>query len=122
MIDDLREGKSQRLVSNIYGVPKSTVGDIWKDREKIQNYVLSSDCPSVSKKRHIIREAKFEDLEKALVTWFMQQCSKGAPVSGPLLKEKALQLSIPFIQKVQAVPSHLWLAIDGFPTLFLGME
>jgi hypothetical protein len=87
MIDDLRERKSQRLVSNIYGVPKSTVGDIWKDREKIQNYVLSSDCPSVSKKRHIIREAKFEDLEKALVTWFMQQCSKGAPVSGPLLKE-----------------------------------
>ena len=34
-IDDLKEGKSQRLVGDVHGVPKSTVGDIWKDRGKI---------------------------------------------------------------------------------------
>ena len=52
----------------------------------------TSDCPTFAKKRCIVREAKFEELEKACYTWFMQQRSKGAPVSGPLLKEKAMQL------------------------------
>ena len=51
----------------------------------------TSDCPTFAKKRCIVREAKFEELEKACYTWFMQQRSKGAPVSGSLL-EKALQL------------------------------
>ena len=72
IIDDLKEGKSQRLVGDIHGVPKSTVGDIWKDREKIEKYVSTSDCPTFAKKRCIVREAKFEELEKACYTWFMQ--------------------------------------------------
>ena len=32
----LKERKSQRLVSDIYRVPKSTVGDIWKELEKVE--------------------------------------------------------------------------------------
>ncbi len=92
IIEELTKGKSQRLVSNIFEVPKSTVADIWKLREKIQLHVSSSDNPSLAKKRCIIREAQFEDLEKACYLWFIQQRSKGAPVSGPLVQEKALQL------------------------------
>ena len=92
IISDIRGGKSQRCVAEIYQTPKSTVGDIWKDREKIERHVSASDCPSFAKKRCIVREAKFEELDKACYTWFMQQRSRGAPVSGPLLKEKALQL------------------------------
>ena len=83
IIDDLKERKSQQLVGDIHGVPKSTVGDIWKDRGKIDKYASTSDCPTFAKKRCIVREAKFEKLEKACYTWFMQQRSKGAPVSGP---------------------------------------
>ena len=92
IIDDLRKGRSQQLVSDTYGVPKSTIDDIWKERDKVENYVSTSDCPSVAKKKCIIRKAKFEELKKACFMWFMQQRSKGAPVSGPLLREKALQL------------------------------
>jgi len=92
VIKELREGKSQRCVADLCSLPKSTVGDIWKDREKIQNHVSSSDCPSFAKRRHIVREAHFEKLDKACYLWFLQQRSKGAPVSGPVLKEKALQL------------------------------
>ena len=43
IVDDLKEGKSQRLVGDIHVVPKSTVGDIWKDRGKIEKYVSTSD-------------------------------------------------------------------------------
>ena len=39
-----------------------------------------------------MRDAHFEKLDKACYLWFLQQCSKGAPVSGPVLKEKALHV------------------------------
>ena len=50
IIDDLRKGKPQQLVSDTFGVPKPTIGDIWKEQEKIENYVSMSDCPSIAKK------------------------------------------------------------------------
>ena len=37
IIAELAKGKSQRLVSEIFQMPKSAVNDIWKQREKIQN-------------------------------------------------------------------------------------
>ena len=42
------------------------------------------------KKRCIVKEANFEKLNKAVYTWFIRW--KGAPVSGSLLQEKALQM------------------------------
>ena len=53
IIGDMKKGKSVRCVSGLYDVPKSTVGDIWEDREKIGKHVSASDCPSFAKKRHI---------------------------------------------------------------------
>ena len=35
----VKERKSQQLVSDIYGVPKSTVGDIRKEQEKIKTII-----------------------------------------------------------------------------------
>ncbi len=39
-----------------------------------------------------MREANFEKIDQACHLWFLQQRSKGAPISGPLLREKALLL------------------------------
>ena len=61
IIDNLKEGKSQRLIGDIQGVPKSTVGDIWKDLGKIEKYMSTSDCPTFAKKRCIVREAKLRN-------------------------------------------------------------
>ena len=60
-----------------------------------------------------LERAKFEELEKAGYLRFSQQHSKGAPVSGPLLKEKAIQLfhSIyPESTDVSFVASSGWLS------------
>ena len=43
MVEELKKGKSQRLVSDTFVVPKSTITDIWKTREKIERHVSSSD-------------------------------------------------------------------------------
>ena len=92
IIEELKKGKSQRYVSELYQVPKSTVADIWKLKDKIESHVSASDNPSSAKKRCIMKEAQFEALDKASYLWFMQQRSRGAPVSSPLLQEKALIL------------------------------
>ena len=75
-----------------FEIDKSTIADTWKDRKKIKSHVFASDNPSFSKKRCIVREAQYEELDRARYIWFTQQCVKGNPVSGPLLQEKALQM------------------------------
>ena len=67
-----------------------TVGDIWKEREKIENYIGTGECPSALKKRCIVKEALFSKVDQACYEWFMQQRCKAAPVYGPILQEKAL--------------------------------
>ena len=92
IVSQLKKVKSQRFVSSLFDIPKSTVADVWKAREKIERHDSASDNPSFAKMRCIVKEANFEKLDKAVYTWFIQQRSKGAPVSGPLLQEKALQM------------------------------
>ncbi len=58
IIRHLKKGKSVRAVSELCSIPKSTVCDIWKDREKIEAHVSASESPSLMK-RCIMREANF---------------------------------------------------------------
>ena len=87
IIVEIHTGKEQMLVSDIFGVPKSTIGDIWKDRDKIEAHMTASDNPSFAKKRCIVREPCFDKLDQACYLWFQQQRSKGAAVSGPVSRQ-----------------------------------
>lgn len=90
IVRELEKGISQRVVGEKFGVAKSTVADIWKDREKLSAATSSSESPAFySKKRCIVRPPKFQLVDEACWKWFCQQRSKGAPVSGVLLQEKA---------------------------------
>ena len=48
IIAELRQGKSQRAVSDRFGVAKLTVGDIWKNKDKIEMHVTASANPTVN--------------------------------------------------------------------------
>ena len=71
-----------------FGVPKSTVGVVWKDRDKIEAHVSASGNPVFAKKRCIVREPQFDKLNQGMLCMVSQQRSKGAPMSGPVLQEK----------------------------------
>ena len=90
IIQALENGNSQRVVGVKLGVSKSTVADIWKDRKKISDSIAASELSSYAKKRCIIRAAKYVLVDDACWKWFCRQRSKGAPISGPLMQEKAL--------------------------------
>ena len=65
IITQIRQGRSQRAVADGFGVAKSTVGDIWKNREKIEIHVSASTNPAFAKKRCIVRDAHFHKLDLA---------------------------------------------------------
>ena len=46
IIGELKKGKFQRLVASDIEIPKFTIADILKDREKIEAHVSASDKPS----------------------------------------------------------------------------
>ena len=52
----------------------------------------AEDPESFAKKRHIVRRPHFAKLDEAIHLWFVQERGRGAPVSGPLLQEKASYL------------------------------
>ena len=92
VIDEISKGQSQRHASEIFGIPKSTVADVWKLRDKIKDHVFAAEAPEEYAKWRIIRDPHFSQLDRSRYVWFTQQRSRGAPVSGPLLQEKAQQL------------------------------
>ncbi len=89
IVKKLEKGISQRAVGEKFGVAKSTVADIWKDRVKLSAATSSSESPAFyCNNSCIVRPPKFQLVDEACWKWFCQQRSKGAPVSGVLLKKK----------------------------------
>ena len=76
----------------MFEIAKSTVADIWKDREKLKNFVSTADVLSLAKRKCIGRESQFPLLDDALSVWFTQLRGRGAPVPGAVIQSKALEM------------------------------
>ena len=85
-------GASKSSISRKYSIGVSTVFDILKSKTNIQQLIEEIDCEEVIKKRCTARKADNEMLDKALNIWFLQERSKGTPISGDLILEKAKRL------------------------------
>ena len=94
VIEYLSKGFTQSEAARNFGVARSTVSDIKKSEEKLREFCTTMDDLSMpTKSRKVMRQANDNALDEALYLWFVQQRSLGAPVSGPILCEKALQLN-----------------------------
>ena len=49
-----------RIIALKYGVAKSTVGDIWKYRQKLEDYISSSETPLYAKRRCVVGGPKYD--------------------------------------------------------------
>lgn len=96
-IDEKRLPKTE--IAKKFGIPKSTLFTIVKNRDSILNAVPE---------RKRIREGKFPLLEKALLDWLKSMRSKNIPLDGNALKEK----SIVFFEKLY--PNESFKASDGW--------
>lgn len=83
----LSTGSSAKVLSQQYGVYKSTIYRIKKNESAVKKFV--SKCESGPGKRMTIKTAEYPRMEKALYSWFLKMRSKHVPVSTDLIREKA---------------------------------
>ena len=81
-------GTSYTLISERYGIGRSTVVDIKKNQNKLEGFSKKMVDMGM-KKAKTMKIGEYQKLDEALYIWFRQQREKGMPVTGPILTEKA---------------------------------
>ena len=89
VIKELESKTSQRVVAEKYNVSQSAILQIWRAREKITDDHHNNINPS----RKRFRESSQKDVEDVLLRWFKQAKTRGMPISGPMLQQKAKDLA-----------------------------
>lgn len=114
ILSDVDDGiKKKSEIAAKYGIPRSTLSTILKNRYKIEAACVSNKFEPNRKR---MRLAKNEDVEIALMKWISEIRSKNTPLTGDILQEKALFLLMPSAWKISK--HHL----DGYKDLKIGME
>ena len=88
ILDRLENGHKCVGFAKEFGVGKSTISDIKSAKDKIREFAVS--CEGSTDGHHTMKPCSDERLDKALFTWFSQERHRGTPLSGPMVKEKAL--------------------------------
>ncbi|XP_066259864.1 tigger transposable element-derived protein 4-like [Euwallacea similis] len=83
IINDIEKGLSQSFVCSKMGLKKSTVSNIWKNRDKIKNDWKTNDQ---KKKMRLPLHSRVDEI---LFKWFQQKRANNFPISGPMLQMKA---------------------------------
>lgn len=88
----LDNGESASKLAVEFGVGNSTITDWKKNRSKIEQFCISTTS-KCTESRQTAKTTPLDKLDSALFVWFSQEREKGTPISGPLIKEKALKLN-----------------------------
>lgn len=112
IIRRLEKNESQSELARQYNLGKSTISEIYKQKEKILEFVSKLDSLDGSKQRKTMKNARHPQLDEALYMWFIQRRLKKDPVSGTYLHEKALE----FNTQLGGPPQFQ--ASDGFVSAF----
>ncbi|KAJ4428441.1 hypothetical protein ANN_24478 [Periplaneta americana] len=73
----------------ISGIPRCTIHDWKRNRATLEEYCAST---SSNDKRRTLKQPSVFKYDKDLFLWFREQRRKGTPISGPILKEKVLDI------------------------------
>jgi hypothetical protein len=87
VIEELNNGLTVTSLSKKYGVAKSTICKIKKNKQVILNAV--TDTYVGPGKRRTLKSSELPKMEKRLYHWFTTQRNKNLVVSGEMIKEKA---------------------------------
>lgn len=102
IIEDVeKSGMSNNDLAKKYNIAKSSISEIMKNKEKFM-------YSTFYKHQFKLRKGKFINIEDATVKWFRVHRSKNIPISGEMIKEKAIE----FAQKLSVTgfkASNGWL-------------
>ncbi|XP_049958140.1 uncharacterized protein LOC126474706 [Schistocerca serialis cubense] len=81
IIKRLRKGETATSVALIYGIGRTTVNDIKRDADKIEQHVSTMQSMDGDvRTRKTMKPAKYDELDTAMYRWFIQARSQGIPL------------------------------------------
>ncbi|XP_066258787.1 tigger transposable element-derived protein 4-like [Euwallacea similis] len=89
LIKEVESGSRKKDVAAKYEVPASTVSTILKNKQAI----ITAFESGVSGSSKRLKKPTYEDVDKAVLEWFKSARMQNLPISGGLIKEKALEFS-----------------------------
>ncbi|XP_045783380.1 jerky protein homolog-like isoform X1 [Maniola jurtina] len=107
ILNKLDSGETMCKLAKEYGVGRSTIHDLKKKKEKILDHANTME--SGLEKRKTLKGGHCPKMENALYMWFMQESSKQIPVSGSILKAKAIEFYKENTKKDDFRASNGWL-------------
>ena len=82
---EVEKGGKKGWIANKYGINPSTLSTFLKQKSKIEQNV-DADALGPQRKK---MTAEYEEVDKAVYTWFVEMRAKNIPINGPLLCERA---------------------------------
>lgn len=89
IVRKLEDGATINYIAKEYGIGSRTVYDLKKNKKKLLDFFANSDSGAKIASRKTLRAAKVDHLDKVIYEWFKQRRNEGAPITGPILREKA---------------------------------
>lgn len=90
LIKEVENGLRNKDAAEKYGIPPNTVSTILKKKESIINAVEGGNSSGTAKR---LKKPTYENVDKAIIDWFKSIRNQNLPVSGGLIKEKALEFA-----------------------------
>lgn len=89
----LESSVSYTVIAEKYGIGRSTVADIKSRKEKILQFKSEMVAMGVKRTVKAMKFGEDKQLDQAVYLWFKQKRMEGVPVSGGMIREKALTLN-----------------------------
>lgn len=93
IIEDVEKGVNVTLLAKKYGIAKSTVCAIKNKKRDILESVSRTVKSNKFTRKCTLKKAELPEMEKVLYRWFINLREKNIPVSGDMIKQKALSIS-----------------------------
>lgn len=90
LIKEIECGLKKKEAAVKYGIPASTVSTILKNKESIITSLESGTSSGCSKR---MKKPMFQNIDKAVLDWFTAARNQNMPISGAILKEKAIEFA-----------------------------
>ena len=90
ILSRLEKHEAVSKLAKEFGVGSSTIYDIKAAKEKLRSFAVQQESSKSLEKRFTLKTCHDPELDQMLLLWFKQERSRGVPLSGNLLRAKAL--------------------------------
>ena len=89
-LKDVENGEKKSKIAARLGIVHNTLSTWIKDKDKI---IIAYESCETGPKRKKLRAPDYDDVDGALLSWFMDAKKRNLPISGPILSAKALEIA-----------------------------